>query len=301
MKREKLDSRCWMKNIDDSKEVLSLNLAGTHDCVARYVQFSRLARCQSLSIYHQLLIGIRGLDIRVKSDGERLLMVHGNANAYNNALRLGGQMDMVDVLADCYRFLERFPSECIVFQFKNDSNLEREKCFNNLYNTYIKKNKKAWFLENRSPSIKEARGKIILLRRCKMEEREEYTDMNTGIDFSRWVEQDDAVNEPLYLETLGKHSMTFYIQDRYAYKPEPRWNEVIVPFLEERKKFDGTYVINYLSTAGGIKGPYENSKYINPRFMDYPLEKGVYYGMTYIDFPSKELVEKIINSNGDLL
>jgi hypothetical protein len=61
--------------------------------------------------------------------------------------------------------------------------------------------------------------------------------------------------------------------------------------------FNGTYVINYLSTAGGLKGPYNNSKYINPEFIKYPLEQGRYYGMTYMDFPTEQLTEKIIQTN----
>lgn len=287
-----------MRAVDDDFEVLRLNMAGAHDCVANFVQYSRMAKCQNHDVYNLLKMGIRGLDIRVQSRGERLKMVHGRARVYEDPLRIKGQMDMSYVLSQCYRFLEKYPSECIIFQFKNDSNTEREKCFDNLFNTYIRKNPKAWFLENRNPKMSEARGKIVLLRRCKMEERNEYTDQNTGIDFSRWVEQDEAVNEPLYLETQGKCNMCFYIQDRYAYKPEPRWSEVVLPFLENCKAFDSTYVINYISTAGGIKGPYQNSKYMNERFMEYRLKDGVYYGMTYIDFPSRELVKKIILSNG---
>ena len=65
---------------------------------------------------------------------------------------------------------------------------------------------------------------------------------------------------------------------------------MIRPFLEQRTAFGGQYVINYLSTAGGLKGPRRNAKYINAKFMDYPLKKGVYYGTTYVDFPSREQV-----------
>ena len=51
------------------------------------------------------------------------------------------------------------------------------------------------------------------------------------------------------------------------------------------------------STAGGIKGPESNAKYINPRLLDYPLEKGKYYGIMYLDFPSEDIAEKIILTN----
>lgn len=292
-----MNLKSWMKNIDNNTEVLRLNLAGTHDCVTKYVQFSHISKCQNLNIYEQLCIGIRGLDIRVQSRGSRLGMVHGVAKAFNTPNHFGKQMDLADVLAQCYRFLDENPSETIVFQFKNDSGKEMEHCFDILFHRYIKDNQSKWYLENRSPLMNEVRGKIILIRRCKMLQSNEYNPHNTGIDFSKWIEQDKPVPEPLTLKTGGENEMSFVIQDRYKYKPEPRWNDCIMPFLNTMTDFCGTYIINYLSTAGGLKGPYNNSKYINPAFMQYPLKKNTYYGMIYVDFPTEELVEKIIRTN----
>ncbi|MDE5974876.1 MAG: phosphatidylinositol-specific phospholipase C domain-containing protein [Eubacterium sp.] len=292
-----MNLKSWMENIDDNTEVLQLNLTGTHDCVTKYVQFSHISKCQNLNIYEQLCIGIRGLDIRVQARGNRLGMVHGAAKAFNTPNHFGKQMDLTDVLEHCYRFLAENPSETIVFQFKNDSGKEMEHCFDILFHRYIKDNKNKWFLENRSPLMNEARGKIILIRRCKMLQSNEYNQNNTGIDFSKWLEQDKPVPEPLTLKTGGENEMSFVIQDRYKYKPEPRWHDCIMPFLNSMTDFRGTYIINYLSTAGGFKGPYNNSKYINPEFMKYPLKNNTYYGMIYVDFPTEELVEKIIKTN----
>lgn len=286
----------WMKNIDGDTDLLRLNMAGTHDCVTRYVQFSHISRCQNRNIYEQLCLGIRGLDIRVAPKGNRLVMVHGVAKAFNTPNHFSTQMDMADVLNHCCKFLSENPTEAIVFQFKNDSGKFMEQCFDNLYNTYIKPNSDRWFLENRSPLLGEARGKIVLIRRCKKDESKKYP-LGTGIDFSKWVEQDTAEPQPLTLKTSGVNEMTFVVQDRFKYKPVPRWNECIKPFLDTMTEFNGTYVINYLSTAGGLKGPYNNSKYINPQFMNYPLKKGAYYGMIYTDFPTEELVKKIVSTN----
>lgn len=287
----------WMKNIDGQTDLLRLNLPGTHDCVTRYVQFSHISKTQDLSIADQLLLGIRALDIRVESKGERLKMVHGIAKAYKSKNRLSGQMDLSDVLLQCYDFLEKNPSEAIVFQFKNDSGKENEVCFDNLFSTYIKGNESKWFLENRVPALEEARGKIFLIRRCKMRKRAEYTDENTGLDFSKWVEQDKAVPEPLTLKTDSKDGAEFIIQDRYKYKSIPRWSECIKPFLDKAEEFRGIYIIDYISTAGGFKGPRKNAQYINPEFLAYPLKKYCYYGTIYCDFPSRELTEKIIALN----
>ncbi len=292
-----ISTKNWMKNLDFDIPVLRYNIPGTHDCVTQYVQFPHISRCQNMNIFEQLCLGVRALDIRVASSGERLVMVHGIAKAFNSPNRLGKQMDLADVLSHCYRFLEENPSETVIFQFKNDSNKENEKCFDNLLYTYIKGNENRWFTENRVPSLGEAKGRIILIRRCKAEQSHDFTDSDMGIDFSKWVEQDTAVPEPLLLETSGKFKETFMVQDRFKYKPIPRWNECIKPFLDSAAPFDGRYIINYLSTAGGLKGPERNARYINAQFMKYPLDKSNYYGTIYCDFPTKALICKIIETN----
>ncbi len=55
-----------MKGLDGSRPVFEYNIVGTHDSVTQYVQFSYITKCQNMSIYEQLCIGIRMLDIRVK-------------------------------------------------------------------------------------------------------------------------------------------------------------------------------------------------------------------------------------------
>lgn len=286
----------WMSEIDDNTPVFHLNLVGTHDCVTQFVQFSHISKCQNKNIYEQLSIGIRCLDIRVQSHGDKLKMVHGIAKAFNKSNHFGKQMDMSDVLEHCYRFLDENPTETIIFQFKNDSLKEQEKCFDNLYNTYIKANSVKWYLINKEPLLKDVRGKIVLIRRCNKGKSQRHP-MGAGVDFSGWVEQDEITPQPLTLETNGSENLTFIIQDRYKYKPKPRWNECIKPFLDTMKEFDGNYIINYLSTAGGIKGPRNNAKYINNEFMKYPIKDGVYYGIIYTDFPTEELVDKIVSTN----
>lgn len=292
------DLTSWMKGIDGNKKLYEITIPGTHDCVTQYIQFPHISRCQDRNIYEQLCLGVRALDIRVQSLGDRLGMVHGVAKAFNTDERFAKQMDLADVLDHVYRFLDENPDEAVVFQFKNDSNKEREKCFNNLFYTYLKGNEDRWFLENRVPTLDEARGKIVLLRRCKMDEENiDFTDENTGLDFSRWVEQDTAVPDPLMLDTKSKDGAIFMIQDRFKYKPEERWSECLKPFLDFMEPFNGTYIINYTSTAGGHEGPKNNSDYINPKFMEYPLDKDKYYGTIYLDFPFEELTGKIIDHN----
>lgn len=292
----KLNLRAWMAGVDDSKKLFTLNIPGSHDSAADNVQLSHFAKCQDRSIYEQLNIGIRAFDIRVKPQKDRLKLVHGICKIFTAPNHTSRQMDMQDVLTQCYNFLDRNSNETIILQFKNDSNREMEKSFDNLYNTYIKENPDKWYLENRVPTIGEVRGRIVLLRRCEKDNGKDYP-LGCGIDFSRWVEQDTAVPEALVLDTKSSDGAKFIIQDRFKYAPIPRWDECIKPFLDERREFAGEYIECYLSTAGGLKGPKRNAEYINQKFTEYHLKTNCYYGIIYFDFPSENLTEKLISSN----
>lgn len=293
-----LNLKKWMADVADNADLMAVNVPGTHDCVTQYVQLSHFAKCQNTNIYEQLNMGVRALDIRVQSKGSRLGMVHGITKARNVACPFAKQMELSDVLRHCYNFLDENPTETVIFQFKNDSCREMELCFDNLYKTYIKKDVSRWYLKNKIPTMGEARGKIVLIRRCKMYDGSaEYAVDNAGIDFSGWVEQDTAVPDALRLDTNSLDGAAFVIQDRYKYKPKPRWSQCVKPFLDGRGAFNGEYIICYFSTAGGLLGPENNAKYINARLMEYPLDPLKYYGTMYVDFPSEKICEKIISTN----
>lgn len=292
----KLNLRAWMKDFNDSKILFELNIPGSHDSAAKNVQLSHFAKCQDKTIYEQLNIGIRAFDIRVAPKADRLKLVHGICRIFVNPSHWSPQMDMQDVLSQCYNFLEMNSSEVIILQFKNDSNRDQEKSFDILYNTYIKKNPEKWYLENRMPSLGEVRGKIVLIRRCKKENDSEYP-QGCGIDFSDWEEQDTAVPDALILDTKSACGAKFIIQDRFKYAPVPRWAECIKPFLDARGTFSQKYIECYLSTAGGFKGPKRNAQYINGKFTEYILKKDCYYGIIYFDFPCADLTGKVISSN----
>lgn len=288
----------WMSEISSDKPLFSINIPGTHDCAARYVQYAHIAKCQELSIYDQLGIGVRALDIRVMAEENRLLMIHGIAKVYCTARKPKLQMDLEYVLTQIYAFLKENPSECVIIQFKNDSNRDFEKSFDNLYKTYIKPNIDKWYLKNECPSLGEARGKIVLIRRCLMDDSSpDYTKKNSGIDFSSWVEQPELVPDPLTLETGGADRAQFVIQDRFKYKSEDKWSACIKPFLQTLRPFEKQYVICYFSTAGGIAGPKRNAQLLNTAFVNYPIQRGINLGTIYLDFPTKRITTKIIESN----
>lgn len=62
----------WMSEIDGKRDLLTLSIPGTHDCVTKFVQFEHISKTQDLTIAEQLNLGIRALDIRVESRGKAL-------------------------------------------------------------------------------------------------------------------------------------------------------------------------------------------------------------------------------------
>lgn len=108
----------WMSEIDGKRDLLTLSIPGTHDCVTKFVQFEHISKTQDLTIAEQLNLGIRALDIRVESRGEALKMVHAFAKAFPTANKFGKQMDLDFVLNQCYDFLLENPSETIVSSLK---------------------------------------------------------------------------------------------------------------------------------------------------------------------------------------
>lgn len=288
----------WMEKADDSRNLLSLDMPGAHDCAANNIQLSHFTKCQDTDIYGLLSLGVRVLDSRVEVKENDLIMVHWRAKTFVSSEK-GARLQMLgDVIKQIKRFLKDNPSETVILQFKNDSGERMEDCYDILYHRYICNDRDLWYTENRIPSIGEVRGKIVLFRRCKMYgTNKPYTPENSGIDLSRWRNQDETVPFAEQLETFSDDRDVFIVQDRYTYRPVPRWRDCVKPFLDAREAFGGKYILCYLSTAGGLKGPKGNAKYINAKFLDYPLEKDKYYGVVYFDFPTKEVTKKLIENN----
>ena len=62
-----IDLKNWMQNLPDGSDLLALNLCGTHDCVTQHIRLPHFFCCQDLTVYEQLLLGVRALDIRVRA------------------------------------------------------------------------------------------------------------------------------------------------------------------------------------------------------------------------------------------
>jgi 1-phosphatidylinositol phosphodiesterase len=177
----------WMREIRDDYPLSSLSIPGTHNSPTCYTALPSV-RCQSVDIQDQLEAGVRFFDIRVSAtpDNDNLALVHSVF-----PISLTGTKWFADLLNVVYGFLEANPSETLVMSLKregtgkaSDQDMSRY-----LRDRYVKSKKDAWWTRPSIPTLGEARGKIVLMRRFGLadEVRKSENDGNGfGIDASSW-------------------------------------------------------------------------------------------------------------------
>lgn len=163
---------CWMSRIPDHTNVSELSIPGTHNSAAYFKLAALSVRCQGKSIAHQLSNGVRFLDIKLSknymSRGENvndLILVHGKF-----PVKLSGALKFKKVLDDVYHFLDEHPTEAILMSIKFENtmlnwNPNTDEFAKVLFEKYIARNRNQWYLSNKIPTLKFARGKVTLLRR----------------------------------------------------------------------------------------------------------------------------------------
>lgn len=275
----------WMKSIGDETPVGDINIPGTHDSATQFCQFSLFASCQKKSIGEMLKIGVRAFDIRVD---ESLNLVHSFCKCRESLF--GRTLRFYKVVKDMLDFLSENPTETIIMFFKMDYGKDSEKCLRLLYENCILPNPDKWYLEETFPTVGDARGKIILVRRVSSDYEK------SGIDFTSMPDHGGR-KEFGYSDFLPDGKTVCRIQDRYNLSRKCKWEKSVKPLLEESENGGVGVVVNYLSTAGFPLVPRFNSAYINRRFLSFPLEKGKRYGILMTDFADERMTEKIILSN----
>ena len=285
----------WMSVIEDKTSLADISMPGTHDTAATYVAFGIAARCQHKVIPEQLNCGARFLDIRLRKDGEQLKLVHNFINCRKGSGFSAPKLYFDDVTGYCIDFLEKNPGETILLFVKRDSGSGSG--FEDILLDYIAQNPSKWYTENRVPKLGEVRGKMVLLNRFSGADTA-LNDQNGGINLSNFPSH--AANEGSY-QTLGLDSFSgsmissYTVQDHYKYPKEDKWEQGILPTLEEEKT-PGGLLINFFSTASGIS-PEINAKYINKQALAYNFKHDKCYGAVLFDFITPDLAKAVYSCN----
>ena len=284
----------WMARLDDAKPLGQVVLPGTHDAATQHVQLAFFAKCQALSISEQLEAGYRYLDIRLGDEGNAnsLKLMHGFTNCKTDVF--GDVLRLDDVLSACYAFLDEHPTETIVFAVKQEHGDAPVAQFQRMLDDAVNADAGYWLLTDRIPTVGEARGKLVLLRRY---DDEADLGARAGIQFN-WEGQGKSAGQGLDVVAEPNGSYALWVQDRYEYANPEKWTA----FTEGMRKAaegrgPGDVAMHFLSTKGSLPQghPLAHASDLNPRLSAMPSAD--LSGWIVIDFASAPLAAHIYEAN----
>ncbi|KAK5114874.1 hypothetical protein LTR62_002032 [Meristemomyces frigidus] len=187
---ESTNLRNWMKEFQDETPLSALSLPGTHNSPT-YHKALPSVRCQAVPPRDQLENGVRFFDIRVqptnpsdpKDDG--LALVHG---AF--PISLTGPKRFRDLLKTIEGFLDRNPSETLIMSLKREGtgNATDQQLCQILHDHYCS-DQARWYTSPSIPTLAQARGKIVLVRRFELADslKGENDGKGWGLNAENWA------------------------------------------------------------------------------------------------------------------
>ncbi len=273
----------------DSRKISEINLFGTHDSLTAFVDMEKVCRCQTLTLCEQFSMGVRLIDVRLNRKKDDFYLVHSLADCYVDREKKI-PLSFSAVLKDCLDFLKDNPDEFIVMSVKQDRGIQNRFFFPAFYSRYIKGSEEKWYLGSEIPTVSECRGRIVLMRRCKVLPK--YRKENScGLDFSHWRDQGKKWSEKIYPVKLSKKQKAT-VQDRYGLDPQRKWLKCAKPFLDSCKCDADNICVHFISTAYRYKNEslMRTAEEMNSFFRKYEL--GESKGWFFFDFPDEEIAEK---------
>ncbi|XP_052002664.1 uncharacterized protein LOC127657791 [Xyrauchen texanus] len=255
----------WMRSINNNKLISTITIPGAHDAMALYG--GPAAKCQSLSLEHQLLAGIRYLDLRVS--GENLKIKHGIFYQH---------ITFPEVLNIIKDFLSKHKSETVLVRVKPVNWFKGR--VQNLIQNIINNDNDVW-ISNSIPNIGDVRGKVVLVQ------KESFT---LGIPLFSTDNNGDYKVTDINDKIVKVQSHLMEAANKCTNKVP---SEVILSYSS------GTSV-------GTRKGftlmPSTVAKNINPWLYDYlktayEMNPKSCYGIIAMDFPGFDLIQMIIKFN----
>lgn len=283
----------WMAGLNDDLNLSEIVLPGSHDSATQYVQLAFFSKCQGLSIGEQLEAGCRYLDIRL-GDAEKgedfPKLMHGFTRCKTSAF--GGTLYLDEVLGQCYAFLTQHPTETVVFAVKHEHGDVPTADFETVLDRFTSARPEFWLLSDSIPTLGEARGRLVLMRRY---EDEAGLGMRSGIPFL-WPDQKGSESVALNTEPTDQGTYTLWVQDRFEYGTEDKWTAFQKGMAAAAEQcHDGDVALHFLSTKGtaAYGHPFRYAHALNARLMKNTRLSG----WIVLDFFDAELASHIYAMN----
>ena len=306
----------WMAGIPDEALLSSINIPATHDTgtagvVEDLVPSVSITSCQNLYYDEQLNMGARSFDIRAnatKDDASAadVKIVHGG-ELWQCQEKNGNDLTLQSILNTSLGFLEKHKSETVILTVKPDAGstigLEHAVA------EFIEKNKDKVYSGGDIPSMKEARGKIIFLRRFNLTKNyDSSVERAMGFNLTNWDDINIKYKDYKYAYKLyddGKNHV--YIQDAYNTYGSEKWPYI----LETMKQTTGqdtshpieynSWVFNYTSCSRGA--PLGLTQEINPRLFkdeDNCIDTR-FLGTVMLNFIDEPMSRLIYETNSNMI
>ncbi len=291
----------WMKEIPDTALLSEINLPGTHDTGAMAVvqdmngilDNTSITKCQKHYFEEQLATGARSFDIRCNATPNSksvndVMIIHGNSliQCYN---RYGGKLSLGELLEIGKLFLSKQPSETLLFLIKPDDGTHEDLA--RTLKAYIEQNPGLFWQSDTVPTLRQARGKIVLLRRFTTNSSN-FT-KTFGPDLTQWDAQDYASTKGL-IKLPGTTGATVYIQDAYQQTGGAKKEYVAGAMTQSVSVPRDAYIYNYTSCTLGFV--IDTSRDVNTWLYEQNMT-GKRLGNIMMNYADLMINQKIYRSN----
>lgn len=304
----------WMAGIPDDALLSSVNIPATHDTgtagvVEDAIPGVSITSCQNLYYDEQLNMGARSFDIRGNATKDNasaadVKIVHGG-ELWQCQEKDGSDLTLQSILNTSLKFLEKHKSETVILTVKPDAGstigLEHAVA------EFIKSNEEKVYCGGDIPSMKEARGKIVFLRRFNLTQNYEgWVERAMGFNLTNW--DDIKYKDYKYAYKLyddGKNHV--YIQDAYNTYGSEKW-AYISGTMKQTTGQDtshpieyNSWVINYTSCARGT--PLGLTREINPRLFkdEENCIDNRFLGTVMLNFIDEPMSRLIYETNSNMI
>ena len=304
----------WMAGIPDDALLSSVNIPATHDTgtagvVEDAIPGVSITSCQNFYYDEQLNMGARSFDIRgnaTKDDASAadVKIVHGG-ELWQCQEKDGSDLTLQSILNTSLGFLEKHKSETVILTVKPDAGstvgLEHAVA------EFIKSNEEKVYCGGDIPSMKEARGKIVFLRRFNLTQNYEgWVERAMGFNLTNWDDISYKNYEYAYkLYDDGKNHV--YIQDAYNTYGSEKWAYILGTMKQTTGQDTShpieynSWVINYTSCARGT--PLGLTREINPRLFkdEENCIDNRFLGTVMLNFIDEPMSRLIYETNSNMI
>lgn len=239
-----VDGPCWMKYVDDNKFLDELSIPGTHDSGTCSVDNdtepqSSQVKCQQDYIPTQLLEGIRYFDIRL-GKGDDPGIDHGD---YYLLKKDAYFMHLSDVIGYFKTFLNENPTEALIMLVSRGNDEATDESVTTAFAKVMADNPDLFYTSSRVPTLGEVRGKIVLLRRFRLD-GDSVSGHTWGLDLTEWDDKIKAHSDSATM-CLVQDARGFEAAGETGDK-EPYCTKV---YAQDKYKLTGTDKLSWVDNA----------------------------------------------------